>query len=72
MDLLCKKEGVKGLTIAISKVSTSILNIFTGKYEKITGITVQNGNYTFYDFNIPPNHDFIAWEYVVYDLTIKP
>ncbi len=49
-----------------------IFNIFTGKYGKITDITVQNGNYTFYDFNIPPNHDFIAWEYVVYDLTIKP
>lgn len=49
-----------------------IYDAFTGKYVKITSITITNGNYTMYDFQIPPDYDFIAWEYIVYDLTIKP
>ena len=49
-----------------------IYDAFTGKYVKVTSITLSNGNYTMYDFQIPPDYDFIAWEYVVYDLTKKP
>ena len=49
-----------------------IYDAFTGKYVKVTSITITNGNYTMYDFQIPPDYDFIAWEYVVYDLTIRP
>ncbi|MHB1811166.1 MAG: Hint domain-containing protein [Thermoplasmataceae archaeon] len=49
-----------------------IYNAFTGTFEKVHNITVSSGNFTMYDFQIPPAYDFIAWEYVVYDLTIKP
>ena len=49
-----------------------IYNAFTGTFEKVHNITVSSGNFTMYDFQIPPDYDFIAWEYVVYDLTIKP
>jgi hypothetical protein len=49
-----------------------IYDAFTGKYVKVTRITLSNGNYTMYDFQVPPDYDFIAWEYVVYDITIKP
>jgi hypothetical protein len=49
-----------------------IYDVFTGKYVKVNNITVSSGNFTMYDFQIPPDYDFIAWEYVVYDTTIKP
>ena len=49
-----------------------IYDALTGRYVKVTSITLTNGNYTMYDFQIPPDYDFIAWEYVVYDITIKP
>ena len=49
-----------------------IYNAFTGAFEKVHNITVSSGNFTMFDFKIPPDYDFIAWEYVVYDLTIKP
>ena len=49
-----------------------IYDAFTGRYVKVTSITLSNGNYTIYDFQIPPDYDFIAWEYVVYDITIRP
>ena len=48
-----------------------IYDAFTGKYVKVTSITLTNGNYTMYDFEIPPDYDFIAWEYVLYDITCK-
>ena len=48
-----------------------IYDAFTGKYVKVTSIPLTNGNYTMYDFEIPLDYDFIAWEYVVYDLTIR-
>ena len=49
-----------------------IYDAFTGRYVKVTSITLSNGNYTMYDFQIPPDYDFIAWGYVVYDLTREP
>ena len=47
-----------------------IYDAFTGKYVKAKSITLSNGNYTMYDFEIPPDYDFFAWEYVVYDETV--
>lgn len=49
-----------------------LYNALTGKYVNIWSITQQKGNYTMYDFDIPPTYDFIAWNYVVYDLTRAP
>ena len=48
-----------------------IYDAFTGKYVKVTSISLSNGNYTMYDFQIPPDYDFIAWEYVLYDISCK-
>ncbi len=49
-----------------------IFDAFTGQYVKISSITESTGHFKMYDFQIPPDYDFIAWEYVVYDLTIEP
>lgn len=47
-------------------------NALTRSFVQITGITVYHGNFTMYDFNIPPDYDFIAGHFVVYDATIQP
>lgn len=50
----------------------SIYNAFTGTFQKVFSITVSYGNFTMYDYQIPPDYDFIAYVWVVYDLTIEP
>ena len=47
-------------------------NAFTRSFVQITSITVTHGYFTMYDFNIPPDYDFIAGQFVVYDATIQP
>lgn len=49
-----------------------IYNVFTGRYMKVHSITISSGNFTMYDFRMPPDYNFIAWMYVVYDITIRP
>ena len=49
-----------------------IYNAITGTFQKVFSISVSHGNFTMYDFQIPPDYDFIAYLWVVYDLTIKP
>ncbi len=48
-----------------------VFDAFTGQYVKIFSITESTGHFKMYDFQIPPDYDFIAWEYVVYDMTIR-
>ena len=57
----------------------NVVDVSVGGYTRITdGNTIAysesycGGLSNHMVINIPPNHDFIAWEYVVYDLTIKP
>lgn len=53
-------------------MNDKILDPFIGHYIPIYSITNTTGSFTMYDFQIPPNYDFIAYMYVLYDLTIKP
>lgn len=48
----------------------SVYNAFSRSYVKIWSINESHGSYTMYDFEIPPTYDFIAWNTVVYDITI--
>jgi hypothetical protein len=47
-----------------------IYDALTGRYVPIRSITLSRGTFTMYDFNIPPDHDFVAWNTVVYDITV--
>ncbi|MCL6003435.1 MAG: hypothetical protein M0Z77_11395 [Thermoplasmatales archaeon] len=44
-----------------------IYDTLTGSYVHVTQISINTGNFTMYDFYIPPNLDFIAGQFVVYD-----
>ena len=46
-----------------------IYDAFTGKYVKVYSITKSFGTFTMYDFQIPPDYDFIAYSYVLYDIS---
>ena len=49
-----------------------IYDAFTGSFVHVFSIGVQHGNYTMYDFFVPPNRDLIAWQFVIFDATIGP
>ena len=50
-------------------VNDLIYNAFTGRYVKVKSISEQFGTFTMFDFFIPPNLDYVAWDNVLFDLS---